>query len=223
MRKMMLTITLAIMLGALAAAPAAAAQWCGENGLIRFSFGEGDSLVSVYDSGPAQKGVTTVDLYAWLTDVEPVQYDGEALMSIGGYEFSLTIDGAEAYILSQDFPAEGFNVGRGQGTVAYGLTTGLGIPHGRVQLVHWKIMFQGRPENVRFGLDPAGLTSCAKTEGCPESGCAALYVGSSSTPLLNLVSGAGYVPAWLNPTGKPDTTAVHGKAGWREVGVWQKR
>ncbi len=203
--------------------PARATVWCGENGLIRFSFSEGDSLVSVLDNGPAENGVTRIDLYAWLTDVDGVKHDGEVLTALGAFELSLEITGAEAFILKQEFPSEGFNVGQGQGNIAFGLHSGLGFKHGRTLLVHWQIMFQGRPENVRFGLDPEKLVSCAKTEGCSDGHPQALYVGSASSNLLNMMFGAGYQPAWLNPTAEPDCTPVHGHGTWQEVGVFKPR
>ncbi len=205
------------------ATPAVATTWCGENGLVRFSFTAGDSLVPVLDSGPAAGGVTRIDLYAWLTDLDRVKHEGEALTALGAYELSLDIAGAEAYILKQELPAEGFNVGKAQGTIAYGLSSGLSLSAGKVMLAHWQIMFQGRPENVRFGLDPQGLQSCAKTEGCPEAGAQALYVGSASSNQLNMMFGAGYVPAWLNPQGEPDLTPVRGNSPWQKVGVFEPR
>lgn len=221
MRKIMLLTCL--LLAVVAAVPAAASVWCGENGIIRFSFVAGDSLVSVWDSGPAEGGVTKVDLYAWLTDVQSVQHEGEVLMAIGGYELNLKITGAEAYILSQEFPAAGFNVGQKLGNIAYGLGSGLSVAKGATQLVHWKLMFTGRPENVRFDLVPDGLQSCMKTEGCPESGTHALYVGATSTHLLEMLSGAGYEPAWLNPTGEVDQTPVVSAETWQKVGVYGSR
>ncbi len=61
-----------------------ASTWCGDNGLIRFSFVAGDSLVTVLETGEPEGGVTTFDLYAWLTDVTPVAQDGEAFLHLGG-------------------------------------------------------------------------------------------------------------------------------------------
>ncbi|MFH2053789.1 MAG: hypothetical protein ABIK96_15135 [bacterium] len=205
------------------ALPAAASHWCGENGLVRFSFVEGDSLVSVLDSGEPQGGVTRVDLYAWLTDVDAVANDGEALLAIGGYELTLDIQGAEAFILEQTFPEEGLNVGVGSGVVAYGITRGQRLEQPGTLLVHWKLMFQGRPENVRIGLDGSELLSCQRTEGCQGTGTQALYIGSASSNQLNYLFGAGYVPAWLNPVGELDTTAVRGTSTWQDVGIFQAR
>ncbi len=202
---------------------AGATTWCGDNGLIRFSFSKGDSLVSVWDSGQATDGVTRIDLYAWLTDLDSVKHDGEVFTTVGAFELTLKITGAEAFILKQELPGEGFNVGKKQGNLVYGMKDGLSISSGRAMLAHWKIMFQGRPENVRFGLDPAGLVTCAKTEGCPGTGTPALYVGTDSSNQLGMLFGAGYEPAWLNPTGKPDTTPVRGNSPWQKVGVFEAR
>ena len=203
--------------------PASASTWCGENGLIRFSFAEGDSIVSVLDTGEPVNGVTTFEVYAWLTDVDAVANDGEAFLHLGGMEFQLTITGAESFILEQVFPSKALNVGRDMGQIAAGLHPGEKIRDGKVLLVRWKVMIQGRPENVRIGLDPAGLMSCAELEGCPEGAPTALYVGNQGSKQVGIMFGAGYVPSWVNPTEEPDQTPVHGKQTWRDVGIFEER
>lgn len=200
-----------------------ASTWCGENGLIRFSFVEGDSLVSVLETGEPVGGVTTFEVYAWLTDIDPVAMDGEAFLHLGGMEFQLTISGAESFILEQEFPSQALNVGKEMGHIAAGLHPGEKIRGGMVFLVRWKVMIQGRPENVRIGLDPAGLMSCAELEGCPESEPQALYVGNESSQQVGIMFGAGYVPSWVNPTQEPDQTPVTGKKTWRDVGIFEER
>ena len=202
---------------------AGASTWCGENGLIRFSFAEGDSIVSVLDAGEPVGGVTTFEVYAWLTDVVPVANDGEAFLHLGGMEFQLTITGAESFILEQVFPSKALNVGREMGQIAAGLHPGEKIRNGKVLLVRWKVMIQGRPENVRIGLDPDGLMSCAEMEGCPEGEPQALYVGNQGSNQVGIMFGAGYVPSWVNPTEEPDQTPVHGKQSWRDVGIFEER
>ncbi len=202
---------------------AGASTWCGENGLIRFSFVEGDSMVSILDTGEPVDGVTTFEVFAWLTDIDEVAMDGEAFLHLGGMEFKLTITGAEAFILEQTFSSQVLNVGKEMGQIAAGLHPGDRIRGGKVFLVRWKIMIQGRPEDVRFGLDPSGLMSCAQLEGCPEGEPKALYVGNESSRHLGNMFGAGYVPSWVNPTGEPDQTPVHGKQSWRDVGIFEER
>lgn len=216
---------LAVCLAGWLAAPgtATASQWCGENGVVRFSFVQGDSLVPVLDAGPARDGMTRVDVYAWLTDVDGAVHDGEALLAIGGFELKLDVRGAEAVILAQEFPAEGLNVGRAPGVCAYGVTRGQGLVGGRVPLVHWQLLFEGRPRNVRIGLDPGELVSCAGIEGCPGSGTQALYIGAASSNQLNMIFGAGYEPAWLNPEGEIDRSLVQGTSRWQDVGVFEPR
>ncbi len=194
--------------------------WCGQNGLIRFSFVEGDSLVTVLHTEEPTDGVTTFDLYAWLTDVDPVAKDGKVFLQVGGIEFELSISGDEAFILEQEFPSQVLNIGTEMGQVVAGLVPGEMINDGKVFLVRWKVMIQGRPENVRIGLDPTGLMSCAGFKSCEESEPAALYVGNESNWKVGVMFGAGYVPSWLNPVGEPDQTPVTGKGTWREVGVF---
>lgn len=212
----------ALMMSALVAT-AGTSPWCGENGLIRFSFVAGDSLVSVWHTEAGVNGVTEVDLYAWLTDVDPVARKGEAFLRVGGAEFKLSITGAEGFITLQEFPGETLNVGQGSGTVAVGYAPGQRLQNGRTELVHWRIMFQGRPENVRFGLDPAGLVSSRTVPECDASGTQAMYAGAPAANMIDVMFGAGYVPAWLNPAGEPDQQPVVGDQSWRDVGVFAAR
>ena len=219
-------VVVAVLVAVLAAGagPAAASVWCGENGLVRFSFAAGDSLVETATTGEPDGGVTIVDVAAWLTDVDAVARNGDAFLRLGGAELTLRITGAEASIIGQEFPdAKALNVGPAPGNIAVGFHPGLRVSGGRTLLVRWKVLFQGRPTNVRFGLDGTALRSCGTLAGCPEAGTQALYVGSDSANQYDSMFGAGYVPAWLNPTGTPDTTPVTGKASWRDVGVFQAR
>jgi hypothetical protein len=207
-----------------AALPAAAAVWCGDNGLIRFSFAAGDTLVETLTTGEPTDSTTVVEVTAWLTGVEAVAREGDAFLRVGGAEFTLSITGAEATVISQEFAEpKVLNVGQVPGQVAVGLSPGARLKGGSAPLVRWKVMFQGRPRNVRFGLDPTGLRSCSTTAGCPEAGPQALYVGAASANQLNYLFGAGYVPAWLNPEQEPDRTPVTGTVSWQQAGVFQAR
>lgn len=217
-------LALAVLTGAvLLAVPAMGAVWCGENGVVRFSFAAGEDFVDVWQTGDAENGVTMVDVYAWLTDVDPVAYEGEQFLHLGGYELDLAITGAEAFIIAQEFPGEVLNVGRKNGNIAVGFVPGQRLVDGRVLLVKWQVMFQGRPENVRFGLSGAESMTCSKAEGCAEDAPPMIYVGVESTSKLGTLFGAGYVPSWLNPTGDPDRTAVHAKRSYADVGRYVKR
>ncbi len=216
------TVLMVLMITALMAATATASVWCGENGVVRFSFAEGEDLVEVFDAGEPVNGVTTVDVYAWLSDVDLVAEDGEKFLRVGGFELELTIEGGEGFILKQEFPTQALNVGRKVGSIAAGMVPGQRLKNGRTLLVQWQVMFQGRPENVRFGLNPAGTMSCPTVDGCVEAEPLALYVGVDSSGQLGSMFGAGYVPAWLNPTGEPEQTAVHAKESYQDVGVFSK-
>ncbi len=203
---------------------AAASTWCGENGLIRFSFAEGDTLVESLVTGEPANGMTVIDVTAWLTDLDPVARNGDAFLRVGGIELKLKIEGAEASIIGQDFAdPKALNVGTGSGNVAAGFHPGLRCAMGAVRLVHWKVLFKGRPENVRFGLDATNLRSCATMEGCPGAGTQALYAGADAANQLDFLFGAGYVPGWVNPSGAHDVTPVTGKVSWRDVGVFKAR
>lgn len=200
-----------------------ATLWCGENGLIRFSFVEGDSMVTVLNVEEPANGVTFFDIYAWLTDVDPVAQEGEAFLNLGGLELKLTISGENVFILEQNFPCESLNLGKELGQIAAGFHPEQSIHDGKVLLVKWKVMIQGNPENVRIGLDRSGLMSCADLRGCAKSEPPALYVGGESSRQSGVIIGAGYVPSWVNPVGDPDQTPVTGTQSWRDVGVFKER
>jgi len=216
-------VTLLLLSSLFVAARADASIWSGENGLIRFSFVEGDSLVTVLETGEAAGGVTRLNVYCWLSDLDAVAHDGEAFLHIGGFELALDIQGAEAFILSQVIQGKNLNVGKETGRIAAGLHPGLKILDGQVLLATWEVMFQGRPENVRFGLDVTGAMSAATLEGAPKGEVQALYVGSESSRQLMYMFAAGYEPAWLNPLGDPDQDPVRGPQSWQDVGVFEAR
>ena len=217
-------VVLVLVLAAVAALPAAASVWCGENGLFRFSFAAGDSLVETLTTGEPQGGVTVVDVYGWLTDVTPVARAGDAFLRVGGVELKLAVSGAAATVIAQDFPdPKALNVGTVPGTVAAGFHPGLRLQAGKVLLVHWKLMFEGRPANVRLGLEAGALRSCEGLEGCRDSGTPALYAGASTANQLDCLFGAGYAPAWLNPAGEPNRTPVRGTSSWQDAGVFKAR
>ncbi|MFT5233777.1 MAG: hypothetical protein ACI9UK_000948 [Candidatus Krumholzibacteriia bacterium] len=221
MRKCAANLVVIALCLSLKAGIVAASDWCGENGVIRFSFAEGSELVQVLNTEEPVNGVTTVDVYAWLTDVDMVAHKGEKFLRVGGIEMKLTIEGAEAFILKQEFPSQALNVGEKTGTIIAGLVPGQRLEEGKTHLVKWQIMFQGRPENVRFGLDPSGVMSCPTVEGCVEAAPPAVYVGVEGSGQLGAMFGAGYVPAWLNPVGEPDTKPVRAKQTYQDVGIFE--
>lgn len=221
MRRSMLTVVLLALV--LLPATSGATVWCGDNGLFRFSFAEGDSLVSVLHTEESGGDVTFVDIYCWLTDIDPVAREGEAFLHVGGFEMKLAITGAEAFILEQDFPSEVLNIGKEIGHIVCGMHPEQKIKDRKVFLVRWKVMFKGPVKNVHLGLDRSGLMSCADIRGCAAGEPPALYVGNEGSRQEGLLVGAGYVPAWINPTVEPDQTPVTGKQGWRDAGIFKDR
>lgn len=208
---------------ALTAVPSTAdAQWAGENGVIRFSFDAGETIVPVAHR-EAENGVTFVELHTWLTDLAPVSRDGEAFLAVGGFELKLVIEGAEAHILGKEVPGKSLDVGPALDTCIVGLDPGLGIRDGKVLLVTWKIMFQGSPSDVVFRLDPTPGHSCKQIEGCNDSGSPGLYIGVETSGMLNTFFGAAGAPAYLNPTAEPDLTPVHGTSSFEDVGIFERR
>lgn len=207
----------------LAAVPVAFAGFCGENGVVRLSFSKGPELQPVATVEPGEGGVTMVDLYAWLTDVEPLEKDGQPFDGLAAFELHLAIEGAEGYILKQEFSQEAKQIGPKLGSVIVGLYPGLYFTDGAVQLVHWQIMFQGRPENVVFRVDPDQMVTCERTPGCPGTGLSALYTGIDSQGFIGSVFGAGAQRAYLNPGGETDLSLSRGTVTWRDVGEFQLR
>ncbi len=223
MRKPNMTILMATVVVIFTLGPAFASDWCGENGLVRLSFTEGEELNSVKTLETDAKGVVMVDLYAYITDMDPVKRDGEAFLGIAAVEFTLVIEGAEGFITSQEFAQANRSVGRRPGEVMVGLDPGLPVKNGRAQVVHWTILFQGNPENVVFRLDREALISCARTEGCSEGRPYALYTGNDASNQLGSLFGAGYAPAYLNFKGEPDLTPLKGMQSWQDVGLYDAR
>lgn len=207
----------------LVTAPAAVAGFCGENGVVRLSFSKGPQLQPVATVEPGENGVTMVDLYAWLTDVEPLEKDGQPFEGLASYELHLAIEGAEGYILKQEFSQEAKQIGPKLGSIIVGLYPGLYFTDGAVELVHWQIMFQGRPENVVFRVDPDQMVTCERTPGCPGAGLSALYTGINSQGFIGSIFGAGAQRAYLNYEGEPDLSLSRGTVTWRDVGEFQLR
>lgn len=221
--KTKLQIAGAVLALTLAAFPAVASNWCGENGLVRFSFSEGDSLVPVLFAEPDESGLTRVELYVWLTDVDPVALGGNALLHVGGFEMELACDGAAGSVVGKTFPTKVLDVSDTPWQVMTGLNPNPKLVNGRTFLVKYEIVFEGRPENVRFSVLPGGIGTCATVEGCPGTNAHFIYIGPSYPDMLGEVFSAGYEPAWLNPTGEPDLTPVRGTSTWRDVGRFQAR
>jgi len=219
-RLMRTTILLTIL--ALAGS-AQASNWCGENGLVRFSFADGEEIVSVGTAEPDDTGVTLVDVFAWITDVTPLKKDGEAFLATAAVEMMLKIEGAEGFIIETEFFMKSRNVGRGPGTIAVGFDPGLQFEDGRTKVVRWRVLFQGKPENVVFSLDQSGLQTATTLKDYNDAGTWALYTGTWASDTLGDMFGCGFVPAYLNYDGEPDLEPRRGKMSWEEGDLYEKR
>ncbi len=214
------TVLPAVVLGFfLTAGVAGASTWCGHNGVVKLSFTAGDSLSGVANAEPDETGLTAVDLYAVLDQVDLVSHEGEKFLGLGGFELQLIVEGAEAIFQEQNFDFVGPNLGRAQGQCHVGINPGLDLVDGRATLVHWRLLFRGRPQNVVFRLDPGGLFSTRSLPAVAECNPYALYVGTLDRKQVGLMFGAGYVPAYLNWEGKVDLVPVVGKQTWQDVGA----
>jgi len=201
----------------------AASEWCGENGLIRLMFMVEDERTAVHSAIPGEDGTTRVELYAYLDDVTPLHRDQEALVSIGGFELTLQIAGADGFIVAEAFPFKVINVGSRLGACITGIDPGQKLLPDGTELVHWTVVFAGHPRNVVFRLDPAAILTCRKLAGCAESGTYAVYVGSVASGQAIDVFGAGYAPAYLNWDSQPDLTPLTGVESWQDVGRYSAR
>jgi hypothetical protein len=203
------------------AGTAQALDWCGENGVIRLSFEEGKSTANIHHA-ETENGVTKVIVVAWLTDVDSVSLDGKVFDTLGGFELDLKISGARGFILNKKIMGKGINVSQRKGGFIAGLAFGFPLVEGKVALAQWEVMFQGEVQDVMFSLDAEGLHSCRTSPGCPESAPQAIYIGAGDSTQSSDLFGAGYIPAWLNPTTDPDLTPITGSTTWLDVGRYQK-
>ncbi len=217
------TLVLALLLVLGSAASAVASGWVGENGLVRLSFAEGKEIQSVKTQEAGDGGLTLVDLYAYLTDVDPVKLNGEVFLGLGALEMTLKIEGAEGSIVKQEIPAPNHSLGRGNGEIISGLPNGIILEEDATLLVHWQIMFKGKPENVVFCLDLEGGITRFRSPDVKAAQPYALYTGRLISHQQGTLFGAGCVPAYLNFTGQPDLTPLHTKESWQDIGVYEKR
>ncbi len=200
---------------------ASAGDWAGHYGDVLLSFTPGPvpTHVARRDSLPVVG--TLVDLYALLAVPEIVRARGEQVLTVGGIELKLAVDGAPGWkVLEQEITGKHINVGPEPGTVTAGLFPGLSFEGGMVQVAHWVVQVPGRARDVVFRLDPAGARSCAGLPGCGESGTFALWAGAVAANQHGLLFSSGYVPAYLNPSQpESDLTPRRGSVGWRERGL----
>jgi hypothetical protein len=203
------------------AVPATAGDWGGHYGDILLSFTPGPAATHVARRDSLPVVGTMVDLYALLSVPEAVRAHGEQVLSVGGLELKLAVDGAPGCrVVSQEITGKNINVGAEPGTVTAGLFPGVDISEGTAQLVHWVVQVPGLARDVVFRLDPAGVRSCDGLPGCAGSGSFAMWAGTAAANQHGLLFSAGYVPAYLNPTTPdPDLTPRRGKVDWRERGL----
>ncbi len=210
---------LALALLAALAAPAAASDWGGFNGVVHLSFSDGDTLTPVLDLDAEEGELVIVDLYAVLDGVVPVSYQGEGFLSIGGFELTLEVDGP-GEIIGQKLPGRAINLYSEPGHCQVGIYPSLDIVDGRATLVHWRVMYQGRPGPTAFRLAEAGAPSCDTVEGCAGTGTRAMYAGSDNANLAGLLFSAGWTPAYLNWEGEADTSVQDEGTSWSERGIF---
>lgn len=217
LRKTVLTCLL------LAAVPAAASNWCGENGVIRFTVGDDETPLTACTVAPDGQGLTRLTLHVWLTDVAPVAVNGEAFLRMGGFEFKLLVEGAEAFVTGEQLPEGAVNMANGHFEYLVGMQKPLKFKDGKIRLGTWELMFQSEPADVRISIAPEGVLSCRDTEGCDGSGTRALYIGSYDSDMLGEIFGAACQPLVLNPSGEVDTAPEGSASTWQKVGRAEAR
>ena len=200
--------------------PATASEFCGGNGVVKLAFADTPGLPATETASPDQTGMTTVDVWAVLDEVDRVEGPGGVMLAIGGFELTLDVQGAEPIILEKEILLPYRDFGQSQAECRVGTHPGQPFTDGRLALVRWRVGFQGEVSDVVFDLAPDGAASCATLEGCPGSGCRALYAGTVESRQEGFLFGAGSRPAVLNPTQDPDLAVRSCTVGWREVGVF---
>jgi hypothetical protein len=206
---------------AVIAAPAAATDWCGCNGVVSLSFDE-KVTTPVKEQAAGDGGVTMVDVYAVLDDVAKVEGPRGVMIALGGFEMELRVTGAEPLAVSKHVlvPHRDFGARATQCRVG---TPGEKILDTRLPLCRWMVTFQGDVADVRFDLDPAGAASCDGVEGCRDADASAVYVGTVDARQEGFLFGAGCVPAVLNPTVEPDLTPAPCTVTCDEAGIFRSR
>lgn len=201
--------------------PVAATDWCGCNGMVYLSF-DAKVTTSVKEQAAGDGGITMVDVYAVLDDVDKVEGPSGVMLALGGFELELRVTGAEPLAVSKDVlvPHRDFGARATQCRVG---TPGEKILDTRLPLCHWLVTFQGDFADVRFDLDPAGAASCDGVAGCRDAAASAVYVGTVDARQEGFLFGAGCVPAVLNPTGEPDLTPVPCTVTCDAAGIFRSR
>ncbi len=219
-RRLPLALVAGLLIALVGGQPAAASEFCGGNGVVKLAFADTPELPAVQTATPDQTGMTVVDVWAVLDDVERVEGPGGVFLAIGGFELTLAVHGAEATILEKEiaFPYRDFGASKAECRV--GTHPGQPFTEGRLTLVRWRVGFPGEVSDVVFDLAPDGAASCATLAGCPQSGCHALYAGTVESRQEGFLFGAGSRPAVLNPTAEPDLAVDPCTVGWREAGIF---
>ena len=213
-------ITTALLLLATASG---ASDWGGHYGTIRLVF-DPATLDAVTESEPYPEVGAIVDLYAVLTDLEPCDFNGEALNAVGGFELKLAAEGGTWKVLSQELPEKNFNASPEPGTVQAGVFPGLNFRDGSAVLVHWQLQIPGGPHPMTFRLDPAGARSCGTVPDCADSGTYAVWTGTAAAKQHGVLFSAAYTPAYLNWAGEaPAVEPVRGTGSWQERGYLTPR
>jgi hypothetical protein len=200
---------------------ATASEWGGHNGTIKLSFSD-SAMVHVLNNAEAIPNVGyLVDVYAVLTDLAPLRYNNERILTLGGIELKLDVQGCEWDVITRQFPVPVMNLSDTRDHCITGYRQSLSLKSGSTELVHWQVKLPADAENVSFHLDPAGMMSCNQMSACADSGSQALWAGSYDANQLGLIFSAGYVPAYFNYTdGEPDLTPVRGTGDWSETGLF---
>lgn len=203
----------------LIATSVSASDWAGHNGTVVLSF-ESDSVVRVAEAESVKGMGVLVDVYATLTDNSVLSYNRSRILTCGGYELQLQFEGSEGKIISQILPEEArLNVAKETGKCWVGLYPDLTLAKG-AKLAHWQILLPEGARNVRFSLNPDGLFSADRVEGCAENNPVMLWVGGLDANHHGLMFAASCAPAYLNWDGEPELELIRGTMDSIETGLF---
>jgi len=218
----------AIVLAAIATlliAPATASDFCGCNGMMKLSLREFPEFAPIATVEPNAQGFLTVDIWAVLDDVQPMEGPGGVLLAIGGFEFDLRITGAEPMSVAKSILVPHRDFGQKPTQVWAGTDlAGERIDMGPLPLCKWTVVFQGAVTDVHFDFEPAGLLSCDGMEGCGGANVQAMYSGCVDARQENFIFGVGSTPAVLNPTDSElQIQPVPCVKSFEDVGIFERR
>ena len=173
-----------------------ASTWCGENGVVRLSFAQGDDL-QIGDDGGARRGRRHAGRRLGLPRRGGA--DGARRRGVPGASaasrLKLVIEGAAGTVVKQEFPFPRTQHRPEPGYCIVGIDPSARLVDGRTQLVHWQVMFPQPPQKVDLPARPRFVAQLQDGRGLPRQRRRSRSTRAPSTPTRSSdMFGAGCVP-----------------------------